>query len=93
MVDFTYGNSKGDIATIKSRNRQQTRWISIAAFIVLLIGVGVTTFFLHNGNLTVDVPKDISENSTLVEKDNDESAASDNTIKSIHVLRSSIHIL
>ncbi len=79
LIDDYLIEEATDIALIKSRKRQQTRWISIAASIVLLIGVGVITLLLHNGNFNADVPKDICENSKVVEKDNDENVTSDNS--------------
>jgi hypothetical protein len=79
LIDDDLIEEATDLENIRLRNRQQTRWISIAASIVLLIGVGVTTFFLHNGNLNVDVPKDINESSTVVEKGDNENATIDNS--------------
>lgn len=79
LIDDDLVNEASDITTIRSRQRQQTRWISIAASIILLLGAGATIFFLNNRNINDDVSEDINESSAVADKDDDKNTAGDSS--------------
>lgn len=68
-----------DMTNMKSQNRQWVKWISIAASIVLVIGVGVAIISLQKGKVQIDVPEVIGEGSAVNGKSDNENANSDNS--------------
>lgn len=79
LIDDDLIEEAADMTHIKSRNRKRIQWISIAASIVLVVGVGVTTISLQNGNLKIDAPKVTDEGSSATEKSDNENITSNNT--------------
>ncbi len=79
LIDDDLIEEAAKMTYITPRSKQQTKWIAIAASIVIVIGLGVITSYHYKNNLNTNVPKAIIESIPAAKKIDNQNIANDNS--------------